>query len=93
MELNNGIGILGIFNQEIQLGASAKIAFLAFIFKLETNNHSNMLYEGVLRKMQTENGHPIQYFMTLGSDFLNLNQMLDRELQIDFIKFQCLNCG
>ena len=52
-----------------------------------------MLYEGVLRKMQTENGHPIQYFMTLGSDFLNLNQMLDRELQIDFIKFQCLNCG
>ncbi|RUA12955.1 MAG: DUF2797 domain-containing protein [Flavobacteriia bacterium] len=52
-----------------------------------------MLYEGVLRKMQTENGHPIQYFLTLGSDFLNLNQMLDRELQIDFIKFQCLNCG
>ena len=52
-----------------------------------------MLYEGVLRKMQTENGHPIQYFLTMGSDFLNLNQMLDRELQIDFIKFQCLNCG
>ncbi len=52
-----------------------------------------MLYEGVLRKMQTENDHPIQYFLTLGSDFLNLNQMLDRELQIDFIKFQCLNCG
>ncbi|RIV43161.1 DUF2797 domain-containing protein [Flagellimonas pelagia] len=52
-----------------------------------------MLYEGVLRKMQTENGHPIQYFLTLGSDFLNLNQMLDRELHIDFIKFQCLNCG
>ncbi len=51
-----------------------------------------MLYEGVLRKMHTENGHPIQYFLTLGSDFLNLNQLLNKELKIDFIKFQCLNC-
>ncbi|WP_228237070.1 DUF2797 domain-containing protein [Allomuricauda sp. M10] len=52
-----------------------------------------MLYEGVLRKMHTENGQPIQYFLTLGSDFLNLNQLLDKELKIDLIKFQCLNCG
>ncbi|MFD2099301.1 DUF2797 domain-containing protein [Flagellimonas iocasae] len=52
-----------------------------------------MLYEGVLRKMQTENGHPIQYFMIFDNGFLNVNQALNRELQIDFIKYQCLNCG
>ena len=52
-----------------------------------------MLYEGVLRKMQTEKGNPIQYFLVFENDFLNLNQALDKEIQIDFIKFQCLNCG
>lgn len=52
-----------------------------------------MLHEGVLRKMQTENGKPIQYFLVFENDFLNVNQALDKELQIDFIKFQCLNCG
>jgi len=52
-----------------------------------------MLYEGVLRKMRTEIGSPIQYFLVFENDFINMNQGLDRELQIDFIKFQCLNCG
>ena len=52
-----------------------------------------MLYEGVLRKMQTENGSPIQYFLVFDTAFLNVNQALDKELQIDFIKYQCLNCG
>lgn len=52
-----------------------------------------MLYEGVLRKMQTENGSPIQYFLVFENDFINMNQALNKEVQIDFIKFQCLNCG
>lgn len=52
-----------------------------------------MLYEGVLRKMQTENVKPIQYFLVFENDFLNMNQALGKQLQIDFIKFQCLNCG
>ncbi|RDY58792.1 DUF2797 domain-containing protein [Flagellimonas nanhaiensis] len=52
-----------------------------------------MLYEGVLRKMQTENGSPIQYFLVFEHDFLNMNQALDKTVQIDFIKYQCLNCG
>ena len=75
------------------MGAIAKIAFLAFIFKFEPNIHFNMLYEGVLRKMRTENGHPIQYFLVFENDYLNLNQALDKEIRIQFIKHQCLNCG
>jgi len=52
-----------------------------------------MQYEGVLRKMKTELGHPIQYYMLFEDDFLNVNQVLDKTLNIRFIKFQCLNCG
>ncbi|MFS4456481.1 DUF2797 domain-containing protein [Maribacter sp. 2304DJ31-5] len=52
-----------------------------------------MQYQGVLRKMQTEIGSPIQYYLVFESDFLNVNQVLDKEISIDFIKFQCLNCG
>ena len=52
-----------------------------------------MQYRGVLKKMPTEIGDPIQYYMLFDSDFLNVNQVLNRQLHIDFIKFQCLNCG
>ncbi|WP_158975613.1 DUF2797 domain-containing protein [Cellulophaga sp. L1A9] len=52
-----------------------------------------MQYEGVLRKMQTEIGHPIQYYMIFENDFLNVNQILNKEITINFIKYQCLNCG
>lgn len=52
-----------------------------------------MQYEGVLRKMRTEIGHPIQYYMLFEDDFLNVNQVLDKNLTIRFIKYQCLNCG
>lgn len=52
-----------------------------------------MQYEGVLRKMQTEIGSPIQYYMLFENDFLNVNQVLDKQLQIDFLMYQCLNCG
>ena len=52
-----------------------------------------MQYEGVLRKMQTEMGQPIQYYMLFKDNFLNVNQVLNRVIQIDFIKYECLNCG
>jgi len=52
-----------------------------------------MQYEGVLQKMQTEIGSPIQYYMVFKNDFLNVNQVLNKKIKIDFIKHQCLNCG
>lgn len=50
-------------------------------------------YEGVLQKMQSEIGNPIQYYMVFENDFLNVNQILNKKLSISFIKYQCLNCG
>lgn len=52
-----------------------------------------MQYKGVLRKMQTEIGQPIQYYLLFEGDFLNLNQVLNKELKIQLIGHQCLNCG
>ena len=43
--------------------------------------------------MQTELADPIQYYLIFEGDFLNLNQILNKELTISFIKYQCLNCS
>lgn len=52
-----------------------------------------MNYEGVLTKMQTEFGNPIQYYLVFENSFLNLNQILNKEITINFEGYQCLNCG
>jgi Protein of unknown function (DUF2797) len=52
-----------------------------------------MTYEGVLTKMQTEFTNPIQYYLVFENSFLNLNQLLDKSLEINFLGYQCLNCG
>jgi uncharacterized protein DUF2797 len=52
-----------------------------------------MLYQGVLRKMDTEFEKPIQYFLIFENDFLNMNQLLNKTINIQFVKHQCLNCG
>jgi len=51
-----------------------------------------MTYEGVLTKMQTEYSNPIQYYLVFESSFLNLNQLLNKSLEINFLGYQCLNC-
>ena len=52
-----------------------------------------MTYEGVLTKMQTEFSNPIQYYLVFENSFLSLNQLLDKSLEINFLGYQCLNCG
>lgn len=52
-----------------------------------------MTYEGVLTKMQTEFSNPIQYYLVFENNFLNLNQLLDKKLEINFVGYQCLHCG
>jgi hypothetical protein len=52
-----------------------------------------MTYQGVLTKMQTEIGNPIQYYMVFEDGFINVNQLLNKELEINFVGHQCLNCN
>ena len=51
-----------------------------------------MQYQGVLKKMKTENGDEIQYYLDMNTDFINMNQLLNKEISISFIKYECLNC-
>ena len=43
--------------------------------------------------MTTENGDVIQYYLDMNSDFLNMNQLLNKELEISFVTYECLSCG
>ncbi|WP_028377493.1 DUF2797 domain-containing protein [Leeuwenhoekiella sp. MAR_2009_132] len=52
-----------------------------------------MQYQGVLTKMQTELDKPIQYYLVFEDDFIHVNQLLDKEIRIEFLKYQCLACG
>lgn len=52
-----------------------------------------MKYKGVLLKMQTENTDPIQYFLDMDSDIINMNQLIGREISFNFEHYQCLGCG
>ena len=52
-----------------------------------------MIYEGTLTKMQTEFANPIQYYLVFSTSFLNVNQLLNKDLEISFQGYQCLNCG
>lgn len=52
-----------------------------------------MNYQGVLTKMETEFSQPIQYYLVFENDFINMNQLLNKSITIQFVKYQCLNCG
>lgn len=52
-----------------------------------------MTYTGVLTKMQTEFESPIQYFLVFESSFIHMNQLLGKPIALNFLKYQCLNCG
>jgi hypothetical protein len=43
--------------------------------------------------MATEFSQPIQYYLMFENDFINMNQLLDKTITIQFIGYQCLNCS
>ncbi len=51
-----------------------------------------MQYQGVLKKMMTSNDKTVQYFLDMETDFINMNQLLDKEITMSFVKYECLNC-
>jgi hypothetical protein len=52
-----------------------------------------MQYEGVLTKMQTEAGSPIQYYLVFESSFLHVNQLLGKDFEINFMGYSCTSCS
>jgi hypothetical protein len=51
------------------------------------------MFEGTLKKMQTELADPINYFLNTKEGFLHMNQCLGRIIQIQHSGSQCLHCN
>ena len=51
-----------------------------------------MKYQGVLKKMPTENLETVQYYLDMQSDFLNMNQLLGATITLSFERYECLSC-
>ncbi|MDO4881042.1 MAG: DUF2797 domain-containing protein [Capnocytophaga sp.] len=47
----------------------------------------------LLQKMRTEAHTPIRYFLSIGENELEVNSLLNKEISIHFVDYQCLNCG
>lgn len=43
--------------------------------------------------MRTEFTDVVQYYLVWENDFINMNQMLGKKMSINFLRYQCLNCG
>ena len=51
-----------------------------------------MQYTGVLKKMKTEFHNPIQYYLSFENSFIILNQLIEKNVSIQFKTYECLNC-
>lgn len=51
------------------------------------------MFQATLKKMQTENIKPINYFLDVEAGFIKLNQLIGKTIRIEFIGSKCLNCG
>ncbi len=52
-----------------------------------------MQYQGVLKKMMSVFDKPIQYYIDFKDDFINANQLINKNISIKFEKYECLSCG
>lgn len=51
------------------------------------------MYRGVLTKMRTQIGSPINYHLTLGTQEIDVNALIGKNLHIQFDGYQCLHCA
>jgi len=56
------------------------------------NKKNIMQYEGVLNKMHSEFLNPIQYYLVFEQAFIHMNQVINKQIEIQHIGYQCINC-
>lgn len=52
-----------------------------------------MTFEGQIRKMMTENGNPIRYYLNLKDDYIDVNQQIGKKIRISHDHNECMGCG
>ena len=50
------------------------------------------MFKGVLRKMYVELDDNVSYFLDFDIDLLNLNSIIGRNLRLEHVGYECLNC-
>lgn len=51
------------------------------------------MFSGVLKKMNTEFGPSIGYYLNLKNDFVALHQFIDQSITLEMTGYECLNCS
>jgi hypothetical protein len=54
---------------------------------------STMHFKGQILKMSAVLGTPIQYYLNLSGDLLNMNQLFGKNFHIKHTGYECVNCG
>ena len=52
-----------------------------------------MEYQSLLKRMPVELTKPVTYYLDMEEDFIILNNLIGKDLEIEFEKYQCLSCG
>jgi hypothetical protein len=52
-----------------------------------------MTWETVLHKMDAEHLEPVRYYLDLENDFLTVNELIGKELELEHRGYQCKVCG
>jgi len=52
-----------------------------------------MHFQGVIKKMISEFDNPVRYYLNFEDDMLCMNQLLNKEIKIKSIGYQCLSCS
>lgn len=52
-----------------------------------------MQFKGQILKMTSQLAEPIEYFLNLSGDLLNMNQLFGKKLHLKHVGYQCVNCG
>lgn len=50
------------------------------------------MFQGVLSKMRTNYANPVDYYLVFENNFLNINQLIDKKVFIQFVEYKCLSC-
>lgn len=65
-----------------------------FSSKFGKSNARAMTFEGTIEKMDTQFGHPVQYFLPLATGPIAMNPLIGRQLTLSFDGLiNCLACG
>jgi hypothetical protein len=58
-----------------------------------TEIFKNMQFSGQILKMTTQNAQPIQYYLNLSDDLINMNQLIGKKIKMKHVGYECVNCG